>query len=144
MSTTLTPEAVEERRHQQVLPARVIFKLSGLYGLAPHGTTVPLGAGKTIHSGPVTLMMDPDADPSCNVGIIDFATNTLKVRYGAQGVFPGLYDLVVAGNHDPGLLNPVRLIATDDCTLTEDLKGWRALGCLDFLPGSIWAGAAGG
>ena len=23
-------------------------------------------------------------------------------------------------------------------------SGWRALGCMDFLPGSLWAGASGG
>lgn len=144
MSTTLTPQAVAERRQKQVVPDRVMFRVSGLYGLAPQGGTLPVGGGRTVHSGPVALMADPDADPSCNTGIVDFKNNTLKVRYGAHAVFPGLYDLVAAGNHDPGLLTPVRLIATDECELTPGAMGWRALGCLDFLPGSVWSGAAGG
>ena len=144
MSSTLTADAVNERRDKRVVPDRVLFRLTGLYGLSPQGGTLPIGPDRSIPSGPVALMADPDADPGCNTGIIDFANNTLKVRYGAHAVFPGLYDLVVAGKHDPGLLNPVRLIATDECTLTPGAMGWRALGCLDFLPGSIWAGAAGG
>jgi len=67
----------------------------------------------------------------------------LTVRYGGQLVFPGLYELVMGGRFDPGLLHPVRGVATDDCTLTPDLTGWRADGRLQFLPGSIWAGAHG-
>lgn len=52
--------------------------------------------------------------------------------------------MLTSGGHDPSLLNPIRAVATDRCTLTPDLSGWRALGCLDFLPGSYWAGAEGG
>src|SRR6202040_1125156 len=117
--------------------------VSGLYGLCPEGVVVPLGAASPINSGPVAVTIDPDADPSCNLGMIDFAENKLKVRYGVQAVFPALYDLVISGDHDRGLLNPVRIVATDDCTLTPNLMGWRALGCLDFLPGSAWSGAGG-
>jgi hypothetical protein len=140
----LSREAVEERRRRRDESDRVVFRVSALYGLCPDGTTLPLAPGQTIDSGPVAVTTDLDADQSCNIGIIDFATNKLKIRYGVQAVFPALYDLVVAGKHDPGLLNPIRMVATDDCTLTPNLMGWRALGCLDFLPGSIWSGAAGG
>ena len=143
-SGDLTREAVEARRRKQIESDRIVFRLSGLYGLCPEGTRAPLGPGREIETGPVTLTLDPDADPNCNIGFIDFTENKLKVRYGVQAVFPALYDLVIEGGHDPSLLNPVRMIATDDCTLTPNLMGWRALGCLDFLPGSIWAGAAGG
>lgn len=59
-------------------------------------------------------------------------------------LFPGLYELIRRGGHDPSLLNPVRVTATDECRLEEDFSGWHALGCLEFLPGSIWAGASGG
>jgi hypothetical protein len=142
--TSLTPEAVEARRRQQADPDRVIFRVSGLYGLCPEGLTIPLAAAGTIDSGPVAITTDPDADQSCNIGVIDFPENKLKVRYGVQAVFPALYKLVTSGDHDRGLLNPVRVVATDDCTLTPNLMGWRALGCLDFLPGSVWSGAAGG
>jgi hypothetical protein len=144
MTTALTLTAVEARRNQRVDPDLVVFRVAGLYGLCPRGISLPIGAGRTIDSGPVALTADPDADPTCNIGMIDFAAGKLKVRYGAQAIFPGLYDLVTSGNHDPGLLNPTRIVATDDCTLTPDLMGWRALGCLDFLPGSIWSGASGG
>ena len=144
-TTTLTPEAVEARRRQQLVPDRVVFHVSGLYGLCTPGTTVPLGAkGAPIESGPISVTIDPDADPSCNLGVIHFSENKLTIRYGVQAVFPALYELASSGKHDPGLFNPVRIVATDDCTLTPNLMGWRALGCLDFLPGSIWAGAAGG
>jgi hypothetical protein len=141
---TLTVEAVEARRRQHVEPDRVVFRISGLYGLCPEGVTAPIGALCTIASGPVAVTMDPDADQSCNLGVIDFVAGKLKVRYGVQAVFPALYELVTKGDHDPGLLNPVRMVATDDCTLTPNLMGWRALGCLDFLPGSVWSGATGG
>ena len=142
---TLTPEAVDARRRQQATPERVVFRVSGLYGLCTPGLTVPLGpSGSPIASGPIAVTIDPDADPSCNLGVIDFPENKLTVRYGVVAVFPALHELASSGKHDPGLFNPVRIVATDDCTLTPNLMGWRALGCLDFLPGSIWAGAAGG
>lgn len=144
MSSTLSREAVEARRAKQIDADRVVFRLAALYGLCPQGVELPIGAAGTIHSGPVAVTMDPDADPSCNLGFIDFTHNTLKVRYGVQAVFPALHELVVAGKHDPSLLNPIRMVATDDCTLTPNLMGWRALGCLDFLQGSVWSGASGG
>lgn len=140
----LTAEAVEARRRQRVESDRVIFRISGLYGFCTEGITGPLGAAGTIETGPIAITIDPDADPSCNLGLIDFAENKLKVRYGVQTVFPALYKLASSGEYDAGLLNPVRVVATDDCTFTPNLMGWRALGCLDFLPGSIWSGAAGG
>lgn len=140
----LTPEAVDERRRRQIEPSRIVFQISGLYGLCPEGVKVPVGAAGVINSGPVSVTIDPDANSSCNLGMIDFSENKLKVRYGVQAVFPALYELVTSGDHDRGLLNPVRMVATDDCTIMPNLMGWRALGCLDFLPGSLWSGADGG
>jgi hypothetical protein len=142
--TSLSPEAVEARRRRQVAADRVVFRVAGLYGLCPEGLAIPLAAAGTIDSGPVAVTIDPDAEQSCNIGMIDFPENKLKVRYGVQAVFPALYKLVTSGDHDRSLLNPVRIVATDDCTLTPNLMGWRALGCLDFLPGSVWSGAGGG
>jgi hypothetical protein len=141
---TSTLEAIEARRNEVVVPDQVIFRISALYGLCPEGVDVPIGGSGSIHSGPIALTIDPEADSSSNLGVADFKMGKLKVRYGAQVVFPALYDLLSSGKHDPSLLNPIRLIATDDCTMTPDQKGWRALGCLDFLPGSLWAGASGG
>jgi hypothetical protein len=143
--TSLTAEAVDARRQRQVTPDRVVFRVSGLYGLCPSGVKAPLGgAAEPIDSGPIAVTIDPDADPSCNLGVIEYAGQKLTVRYGVLAVFPALYELASSGSYDPGLFTPVRMVATDDCTLTPNLMGWRALGCLDFLPGSIWAGAAGG
>jgi hypothetical protein len=143
--STLIPEAVEARRNQSAVSERVVFRVECLYGLCPEGLTAPLGSnGASIESGPVCLTIDPDADSGCNLGVVDFTECKLKVRYGAHAVFPALYDLVRSGDHDPKLLNPVRMIATDDCTLTPNLMGWHAIGCLDFLRGSVWSGAKGG
>jgi hypothetical protein len=76
--------------------------------------------------------------------MVDFERRRLRVRYSVQLVFPGLYDLVTSGEHDTALLNPVRAVATDECEVAEDYSGWRALGRMDFLPGSMWSGAGGG
>jgi len=126
------------------LAGRVLFRVSNLYGLSQESVRLPLNDTESIESGQVCVTIDPDADASSNLGLIDYQEGRLKVRYGVQVVFPGLYRLVTAGDHDPVLLNPIRAIATDECTLTEDLTGFRALGCLEFLPGSLWAGADGG
>lgn len=131
------------RRDRRDGPAEVMFRLRALYGLSPESIRLPLNETESIESGQICVTMDPDADPSCNLGMIDYDRQRLTVRYGGQLVFPGLYDLVLAGRHDPGLLHPVRGVATDDCTVTPDLTGWHALGSLEFLPGSVWAGATG-
>jgi hypothetical protein len=143
ISPELTPELVAARK-QAPPGSRVIFGLKGVYGLSPRSIEMPINERESIESGQIAISMDPDCDPSFNIGIIDFEQLKLKVRYGVQIVFPGLWKLVTDGNHDPGLLNPVRAMATDTCTVTEDLRGWHALGTLQFLPGSIWAGAEGG
>ena len=141
---TLTAEAIEARRRREVEPATVVFRVGDLYGLCSEGLAAPLGNGRTFDSGPIAVTIDPDADATCNLGVIDLDANALTVRYGVHAVFPALNDLARSGEHDPRLLRPVRMIATDDCTLTPNLMGWRALGCLDFLPGSVWSGATGG
>ncbi len=123
---------------------QVIFRLAGLYGICREGISVPLNDTESIDSGPVTLMLDPDAPEGGNFGIVDFERKKLRVRYNVQLVFPGLYDLVTSGRHDPNLLHPIRATATDDCEVTDDYSGWRALGRMDFLPGSMWSGAGGG
>ena len=140
----LTMEAIAARRSRPKLAQQVMFRVRALYGLSRLSIRMPLNRTDAIESGQVCVTIDPDADPSSNMGIIDYKKDKLTVRYGVHVVFPGLYQLITQRKHDPSLLNPVRVAATDECTLTPDLTGWRALGCLEFLPGSIWAGAGGG
>src|SRR6266478_616320 len=97
---TLTAESVEALRSQQVKPESVIFRVTALYGLCPEGVKVPLGAKGLVNSGPVAVTIDPDADLSCNLGVVDFGAHKLKVRYGVQAVFPALHDLVTSGGYD--------------------------------------------
>jgi hypothetical protein len=141
---SLTVDDVAARRRSPRSAERVMFAVKALYGLSEHSVRLPLNATDSIDSGQICATIDPDADPSCNLGIIDYAHGKLVVRYGVHAVFPGLNRLIIEGRHDPSLLHPVRAVATDDCTLTADSSGWRALGCIDFLPGSIWSGAHGG
>jgi hypothetical protein len=140
----LTPEAVAARRDAPGVGNQVVFGVKALYGLSLQSISMPVNERESIQSGQIAVSIDPDADPSHNIGIIDFDKLKLKVRYGGQLVFPGLWDLITQGDHDPSLVNPVRAFATDVCEVTPNLRGWRALGTLEFLPGSIWAGAAGG
>lgn len=145
MATTLSVEDVARRRDRQdeEVPRRASFRIAALYGLSETGTQIPVSETESIDSGQVCLTMDPDAPLGGNVGIVDFVDYKVKVTYTAQLVFPGLYKLITEGNHDPSLLNPVRVTATDSCEVTENYAGWRALGCLEFLPGSFWWGAHG-
>lgn len=140
---TLTVDEVMARAEQPEPAAKVIFKIDELYGVS-EGTKFPLNKSESIDTGPMALTIDPRADPAMNVGMVDFSSKNMRVRYGVQIVFPGLHKLVTSGQHDLDLLGPVRAIATDECTLTPDLTGWRALGCLELLPGSMWSGAKGG
>lgn len=140
----LTAEAIENRRNSAGSVQRVIFGVSALYGLSTSSVPMPLNTDETFDSGQICLTSDSEADPSTNIGIVDFPKGMLKVRYAVQAVFPGLYSLVTSGRFEASLLNPIRAVATDECSLTPDFRGWRALGCLEFLPGSLWAGAQGG
>jgi hypothetical protein len=144
---TLQPAVVRERRERiesTEFTQTVMFRVMALYGISRNSLQMPLNESDSIESGQICVTLDPDADPGSNVGAIDFTERSMIVRYGAQMVFPGLYKLISERRFDPSLLHPVRATATDHCTLTEDLSGFRALGCLEFLPGSIWAGANGG
>ena len=147
MTTTnefLTVEDLQRRRAEPEPTARVIFRVAGLYGISPEGMKMPLNSEESVDSGQVVLMLDPESPPATNIGIADFDQLAMRVRYGVQGVFPGLHKLVLSGRHSPSLLAPVRAIATDDCTMESDLSGCHARGCLEFLPGSMWSGAKGG
>jgi len=144
----LTIDEIAERRLNQerdiATAQRITFAVKALYGLSQQSIAMPINRTESVESGQVCVTIDPDADEFGNIGVIDYNQDRLKVRYSVQAVFPGLYDLITSGKHDPSLLFPVRMTATDDCALTADRCGWHALGCLDFLPGSVWAGATGG
>lgn len=137
-------EEIEARRSLPEPTERVAFQIQGLYGICAEGIKMPVSRDESIDSGPITLTLDPQAPASSNFGIVDYERRKLRVRYSVQAVFPGLYELVTRGEHDSALLAPIRAVATDTCEVTEDLSGWRALGRMDFLPGSLWSGAGGG
>lgn len=140
----VSSEEIEARRSLPEPTERVAFQVQGLYGICTEGVMLPLSREESVHSGPVTLTLDPQSPPSSNFGIVDYERLKLRVRYGVQVVFPALYDLVTRGQHDRALLAPIRAVATDTCEVSPDLSGWRALGRMDFLPGSLWSGAGGG
>lgn len=140
----LSPEILTERRTRVRTTRQVIFSVTALYGLSRQSIRMPLNERESIESGQICMTGDDQAAPGQNLGFIDYEQRKLKVRYAAQAVFPGLYRLITSGRFDPSLLNPVRATATDECSVTENYGGWRALGCLEFLPGSLWAGAHGG
>lgn len=139
----ISPEDIDERRRAPEPTQRVIFRVAGLYGVSKGSVPFPISKTESIDSGPVSVTLDPE-NTTANVGLIDYDRCYLRIRYGIHGVFPGMHELVMSGKHDLSLLGPVRAVATDECQVTPDMTGWRALGCLDFLPGSLWAGASGG
>jgi hypothetical protein len=143
-NSEFNPDAITNRRNKTVKTDRVVFSVTGLYGLSRDSVKMPLNRTETFDSGQVCIQGDAEADPFRSVGIVEFSKLKLKVRYAIQAVFPGLFTLVNSGRFDPSLLNPIRAEATDECTVIPDYSGWRALGCLEFLPGSLWSGAHGG
>ena len=140
----VTPEDIAARRMRSEPSEKVVFRVAGLYGVSNHSVPFPISKTESIDSGMVSITLDPESGASGNVGIMDFDKRFLRVRYNIHAVFPALHQLVMSGKHDLSLLGPVRATATDECAVTEDFSGWRALGCMDFLPGSLWAGASGG
>jgi hypothetical protein len=139
----ISTEDIDERRKTPEPTQRVIFRVAGLYGLSKESVPFPVSKTESVDSGPVSVTIDPE-NLNSNVGLIDYDRCYLRIRYGIHAVFPGMHQLVMSGKHDLSLLGPVRAVATDECQVTPEMTGWRALGCLDFLPGSLWAGASGG
>lgn len=140
----VTREEIARRRQRSSPTDRVLFRVAGLYGVSSESVPFPVSATEAVESGTVSITLDPESGPSGNLGIIDFERRYLRVKYNVHAVFPGLHRLVMSGKYDLSLLGPVRATATDECAVTEEFTGWRALGCMDFLPGSLWAGASGG
>ena len=141
---SISPQEIAERRRRPEPTDRLIFRVGGLYGTSKHSAPFPISATESIDSGLVSLSIDPEAAASGNIGLIDYESCYLRVRYNVSGVFPAIHQLVMGGKHDLSLLGPVRATATDSCEVEPDMSGWRALGYMDFLPGSLWAGASGG
>jgi hypothetical protein len=135
---------IAQRRLEAQPAERVVFRVAGLYGVSTHSARFPVSPTESVDSGVVSITLDPESAGAGNVGIMDFERRYLRVTYNIHAVFPGMHQLVMSGDHDLSLLGPVRATATDECAVTEDYTGWRALGCMDFLPGSLWAGASGG
>ncbi|HEX6074498.1 MAG TPA: hypothetical protein VFZ32_04435 [Micromonosporaceae bacterium] len=141
----VTGEDIADRRSEPEPDRQVLFRLAGLWGVSDaEGMRMPLNKEESIQSGQMCIMLDNESSADANLGVIDYDRQYLRVRYGVQAVFPNLYDLITEGRHDPSLLSPIRAVATDNCEVLPDFSGWRALGKLDFLPGSLWAGASGG
>lgn len=126
------------------LATRVVTRIAGLSGLVREQVQVPLSATESVGSGPILLTLDPEADASANVGVIDFENNTMRMRYGVQIAFGGLHELVKSGEYDRALLNPPRGVSVTEAKINPDYSGWEAQSCVDFLPGSMWSGAGGG
>lgn len=139
----IAPDDIDSRRKTPEPTERMVFRVAGLYGLSKESAKFPVSKTESIDTGPVSVTMDPE-NTTANIGMIDYDRCYLRIRYGIHAVFPGMHELVMSGKHDLSLLGPVRAVATDECQVTPEMTGWRALGCLDFLPGSLWAGASGG
>lgn len=139
----ISSQDIDTRRKIPEPTDRVIFRVAGLYGLSKESAQFPISKTESIDTGPVSVTLDPE-NSTANIGMLDYERCYLRIRYGVHAVFPGMHKLVMSGNHDLSLLGPVRAVATDECQVTPEMTGWRALGCLDFLPGSLWAGASGG
>lgn len=142
-SLAVSPEEIAARRLREHPTDRIIFRVAGLYGVSKNSVPFPVSETEAVESGQVTITLDPES-ASGNLGMVNFDRRYMRVRYNVHAVFPGLHELVMSGKHDLSLLGPVRATATDECAVEEDFSGWRALGCMDFLPGSLWAGASGG
>jgi len=142
----LSEDILADRRTSQLetVPDRVMFRPTALYGLSKESVDLPISEVDSVESGQICITTDPDSESGSNLGIIDFEKGKIHVRYGIQCVFPGLVELIARKQFDPSLLNPVRALATDECTMTDDQTGFRAMGCLEILPGSVWAGTEGG
>ena len=123
---------------------RTMFRVTGMWGFSRKGIEIPVNATDRIDSGVVFGSLDPLADPTSNVGMVDFDRGGLKVRYGIQIVAPRIYDLVEAGDLEPFMLTPMRVVNIEDCVLDSDLRGWRAQGRTETLAGSPRLGIGGG
>jgi hypothetical protein len=129
VAPAVSPEEIAARRLEAEPSNRVVFRVAGLYGVSTHSAPFPISKTESIDTGVVSITLDPESGASGNVGIMDFEKRYLRVRYNIHAVFPALHQLVMSGQHDLSLLGPVRATATDECAVTEDYSGWRALGC---------------
>lgn len=143
MSVTLDVNEVLARGEVPEPADQVIFHVEELYGVGD-GARFPLSRTESFDTGPMTMGIDSATSTHTNIGIVDFAARKMRVRYGVEVIFPGMHDLVMSGKYDLDLLGPLRATATDECAVTPEYNGWRALGCLEMLPGSMWSGAKGG
>lgn len=130
--------------HGEELASRVMFRVSGLYGITRESIPISVSPTESIDSGPTILTLDPEADASANVGVVDFGPNTMRMRNGLQLVFSGLHKLVASGDYDRALMNPPRGVSITTAKINPDYSGWQSETCIDFLPGSLWSSTGGG
>jgi hypothetical protein len=144
MALAVRGNAVGADRLEHELATRVMFRVSGMYGLGRTPIEIPISEHEFIDSGQIVTTLDPESDPSASVGVADFEAGTVRMRNGIQLVFVGLHDVVKSAKVDRPLLNPPRGLIVTDARINPDYSGWEAESCLDFLPGSLWSGAGGG
>lgn len=144
MALAVRRTAVGTDSLESELATRVMFRVSGMYGLGRKSIEVPISEHESIDSGQIVMTLDPETDPSASVGVADFGAGTVRMRNGIQLVFTGLHEVVKSGKVDRPLLNPPRGLSVTDARINPDYSGWEAESCLDFLPGSLWSGAGGG
>lgn len=130
--------------HQEELARRVMFGISGMYGITRESFAVPISRTESVDSGPCFMTLDPEVDASAHAGVADFEQNTMRMRSGFQLMFSGLHELIADEKCDRSLLNPPRGLSITDARINPDYSGWEAQSCIDFLPGSMWSSAGGG
>ena len=143
-STLIAPGEVMAEDRKSSASQRVMFRVTNLYGFSRTGLTVRLGDDFSIESGELFSYLDPQAPKDANLGMVDFESGTLWVKYGFQIVCPRFYDLVDQGVLEPEMLNPLRVLNTEECVLKDDYSGWDARGFTETLPGSPLMGIGGG
>jgi hypothetical protein len=132
------------RESESTIADQVMFRIAGLYAFARESVRVRVSPTESVDSGLASITLDPEADASTHTGVADFEKGTIRMRYGAQVIFPGLHELVRSEGYDRSLLNPPRATAMTDCRINKDYDGWEAQTCIEFLPGSMWSAAGGG
>lgn len=131
--------AMRQERKRAGDDQNVMFRVSTLWGFSNKGITLPVAAGHNIASGPIHFMLDPDATPNANCGMVQFGAGKLWVRYAAQVACPRAFEMVEDGELDPAFLVPWRMVNTEECELNPDLSGWRSRGVATLMMGDSGA-----
>ena len=128
--------AVRPRHGRHEDDQNVMFRVSTLWGFSNSGVTLPVASGCNVASGPIHFMLDPDATPNANCGMVQFGAGKLWVRYAAQVACPRAFEMVENGELNPTFLIPWRIVNTEECELNPDLSGWRSRGVATLTTGN--------